>query len=97
MKKTGGVNGYTKAVIDEETAYKPCDIFLPCFFAQSINSENAAKFQCKIVLEGANLPTTPNAEKILEGKGVLIIPDVITSSGGFLASYFEWIKNIQHT
>lgn len=44
MKKTGGVKGYTKAVVDEETAYKPCDIFLPCFFAQSINSENAAKF-----------------------------------------------------
>lgn len=97
MKQNKGISGFSGASSAENVAFSKCDIFIPCFFAQTINAENAHKFQCKVVAEGANLPTTPSAEKILQERGIEIIPDVITSSGGFLASYFEWIKNINHT
>ncbi|KAL4476994.1 hypothetical protein ABPG72_011691 [Tetrahymena utriculariae] len=97
MKKYKGVKGFPHANEQENVSYSKCDFFIPCFFAQSINAENADKFQCKVVVEGANLPTTPSAEKILKEKGIEIIPDIIASSGGFLASYFEWCKNINHT
>ncbi|EGR30509.1 hypothetical protein IMG5_130240 [Ichthyophthirius multifiliis] len=91
-----GISGYPKATFQKDVAFQKCDIFIPAFFAKSIHSENADKFNCKVIAEGANLSVTPNAEQILEKKGVQIIPDVIASSGGFLSGYFEWIKNISH-
>ena len=61
-----------------------------------IHEENADDMQCKVILEGANSPTTPAADEILREKDVYIIPDVMANAGGVVVSYFEWVQNLQH-
>ena len=72
------------------------DIFIPAAFEQAINKNNAHKFQCKLIIEAANGPTTRTAEEILLSKGVSFLPDVLCNGGGVTVSYFEWLKNIEH-
>ncbi len=61
-----------------------------------IHADNADLLKCRILLEGANSPTTPQAEEILVDKGVLVVPDVMANAGGVVVSYFEWVQNLQH-
>lgn len=72
------------------------DIFIPAAFEQSINKNNADKFNCKLIIEAANGPTTMQGEQILLKKGVSFLPDVLCNAGGVTVSYFEWLKNIEH-
>ena len=67
----------------------------PCSLEQVITEQNAAKIKAKIVCEGANGPTTPAADEILEDKGVLVLPDVLANAGGVVVSYFEWVQGLQ--
>jgi glutamate dehydrogenase/leucine dehydrogenase len=74
----------------------PCDVFIPAALGGMIHEGNAADMRCKVILEGANSPTTPAADRILREKDVYIIPDVMANAGGVVVSYFEWVQNLQH-
>jgi len=74
----------------------PCDVFFPAALGGMIHENNADLMQCKMIVEGANNPTTFDADEILEDKGVYVIPDLMANAGGVVCSYFEWVQNLQH-
>ncbi|HMC05886.1 MAG TPA: Glu/Leu/Phe/Val dehydrogenase dimerization domain-containing protein [Solirubrobacterales bacterium] len=74
----------------------PCDVFIPAALGGMIHEGNADRMRCRVVVEGANSPTTPTADRILREKDVYIIPDVMANAGGVVVSYFEWVQNLQH-
>jgi glutamate dehydrogenase (NAD(P)+) len=73
-----------------------CDVFIPAALGGMIHEANADDLKCRLVLEGANSPTTPKADEILADKDVIVIPDVMANAGGVVVSYFEWVQNLQH-
>jgi glutamate dehydrogenase (NAD(P)+) len=74
----------------------PCDVLIPAALGGMIHEGNADRIDCRMIVEGANSPTTPAADEILIGKGVQVIPDVMANAGGVIGSYFEWVQNLQH-
>jgi len=80
----------------EDLIAVPCDVFIPAALGGMIHEHNADRMQCKVLVEGANSPTTPAADRILRDKDVYIIPDVMANAGGVVVSYFEWVQNLQH-
>jgi len=74
----------------------PCGVFIPAALGGMIHRGNADRMQCRVIIEGANSPTTPGADEILNEKGVYVIPDVMANAGGVVCSYFEWVQNLQH-
>src|SRR6056297_3249827 len=72
------------------------DALAPCALENSITSENADNIKAKMIVEGANGPTTPEADKILNDKGILVVPDILANGGGVMVSYFEWVQNLQN-
>ncbi len=95
VRETGGVAGYSEAqAITESDFYStPVDLFIPAALEQMVDLEHAKKMQCKVLVEAANAPTTPNAEKHLLNKGVEVLPAILCNSGGVTVSYFEWKQN----
>ncbi|EDV42493.1 uncharacterized protein Dana_GF18014 [Drosophila ananassae] len=91
------IKGYPKAEeTSDELLTADCDILLPCATQKVLTTENAGDVKAKLILEGANGPTTPSAEKVLLEKGALLVPDLYCNAGGVTVSYFEYLKNINH-
>ncbi|MCI0336463.1 MAG: Glu/Leu/Phe/Val dehydrogenase [Acidobacteria bacterium] len=98
-KETGSIlnfPGSTNIINTRDALELECDVLIPAALENQITAENANRIKARIVVEGANGPTTPEAEEILRKKGVLIIPDVYANAGGVTVSYFEWLKNLSH-
>jgi glutamate dehydrogenase (NAD(P)+) len=85
-----------EAISPDELLEVECDVFIPAALGGMIHEANADRLKCRLLLEGANSPTTPKADQIIADKGVLIIPDVMANAGGVVVSYFEWVQNLQH-
>jgi glutamate dehydrogenase (NAD(P)+) len=96
-QETGRLDGLKDAesITNEELLLIDCDVLAPCALEQVITSANADKVKASIIVEGANGPTTPTADEILEDKGVLVLPDVLANAGGVVVSYFEWVQGLQ--
>ena len=72
-----------------------CDVLAPCALEQVITPDNADQVKARLVVEGSNGPVTPAADDVLEGNGVLVLPDVLANAGGVVVSYFEWVQGLQ--
>ena len=96
-QETGSLEGLhgSEGITNEELLFLDCDVLAPCALEQVITSENADRVKAKIIVEGANGPTTPAADEILEDRGVLVLPDVLANAGGVVVSYFEWVQGLQ--
>jgi glutamate dehydrogenase (NAD(P)+) len=89
-----GLSG-TESITNEELLLVDCDVLAPCALEQVITGENADQVKASIVCEGANGPVTPEADQILDSRGVLVLPDVLANAGGVVVSYFEWVQGLQ--
>lgn len=91
----GVIKGYKggKLISNEELLTLNVDILAPCAMENQITEDNASKIKAKLIVEGANGPTTDEADHILEKKGILVIPDILANGGGVTVSYFEWVQN----
>ena len=83
------------AITNDELIEIDCDVLTPCALEQVITAENAPRIRARMVCEGANGPTTPDADEILEDRGILVLPDVLANAGGVVVSYFEWVQGLQ--
>ncbi|HJW33250.1 MAG TPA: Glu/Leu/Phe/Val dehydrogenase dimerization domain-containing protein [Holophagaceae bacterium] len=93
----GSVNGFPGGeAFDKETIFaQDCDILIPAALGGVLNRETAPTVKAKLIVEGANAPTSPTADKIFKEKGITVIPDILANAGGVTVSYFEWVQNLQ--
>ena len=98
LAQHGGVKGFKggKAFDGAKIITWDCDVLVPAALENSITAKNAPDVKASIIVEGANAPTSPEADTILNKRGVLIVPDILANAGGVTVSYFEWVQNIQH-
>jgi glutamate dehydrogenase (NAD(P)+) len=96
VQKTGGIPGFPGAEPVDKAALLelPCDILVPAAIEGQITRLNADRIKAKLIVEGANGPTTPDADEILNDRGVLILPDILANAGGVIVSYFEWVQDL---
>jgi glutamate dehydrogenase (NAD(P)+) len=98
VRRTGALAGYSnEALFDAEALLvQHCDILIPAAVERVITERNAAELQCRILAEGANGPTTPEADAILKNRpDIYVIPDILCNAGGVIVSYFEWVQGLQ--
>jgi glutamate dehydrogenase (NAD(P)+) len=97
-KQTGSVVGFkgTKNISNNDLLQIPCDILIPAAFENQIRADNVAGVDTKVIVEAANGPTTPDADRVLFSRGIPVIPDILANCGGVTVSYFEWVQNIEN-
>ena len=98
VQESGGVAGFpdTEPVSNTQLLEQPCDVLIPAAIGSQIREDNADRIKATIVAEGANGPTTPEADAILRERGVTVIPDILANAGGVVVSYFEWVQGLQY-
>jgi glutamate dehydrogenase/leucine dehydrogenase len=94
-RETGQLRGFpgTQQLDNQELLRLPVDVLLPAAMESQINADNAGEIQARIIVEGANGPTTPEADMILTRRGILVVPDILANAGGVVVSYFEWVQD----
>ncbi len=97
LARTGSITGFPEAVAvtNAELLALPCDVLIPAAMENQLTQENADSVRAAIIVEGANGPTTPEADDILNDKGVFLVPDILANAGGVVVSYFEWVQDLQ--
>jgi glutamate dehydrogenase (NAD(P)+) len=95
QKTVAGFPG-AEAITNADLLTLPCEILVPAALERQITDDNAGKIQCRILAEGANGPTTPEADVILRERGIFVIPDILCNAGGVIVSYFEWVQDLQN-
>jgi len=98
-KRTGSILGFpgaTDMLRSADALELECDVLVPAALENVLTGANAPRIKARIILEGANGPTTPEADEVFREKGILVIPDVYANAGGVTVSYFEWLKNLSH-
>jgi len=86
----------TEKITNTELLHLPVDVLVPAALADAINESTASGIRARIVVEGANAPTTPAGDEIMNDKGLLVVPDILANSGGVIVSYFEWVQDKQN-
>jgi glutamate dehydrogenase (NAD(P)+) len=97
-RATGSVGGFpgSRPISNAELLTFPCDILFPAALENQLHAGNAAQVRARLVVEAANGPTTPEADRILLERGIPVVPDILANSGGVTVSYFEWVQNIEN-
>lgn len=97
VRRTGSVVGYPGAdpFEPDQLLLLPVDVLIPAALQNQITEANSPLVQAKVIVEGANGPTTPAADRILQSKGITVVPDVLANAGGVTVSYFEWVQGLQ--
>jgi glutamate dehydrogenase (NAD(P)+) len=88
--------GMGEAITNDDLLATECTVLVPAALSEQLTGRNAGRCRCRILAEGANGPTTLEADQILQDQGVFIIPDILANSGGVIVSYFEWVQDAQH-
>src|SRR5437667_1330225 len=96
-KEHGTLRGLhnTEAITNAELLTLPCDVLVPAALENQLIGRNAAQVKARLIIEAANGPTTPEADRILNGRGITIVPDILANAGGVTVSYFEWVQDLQ--
>jgi glutamate dehydrogenase (NAD(P)+) len=97
MQRTGTVVGYqdAEAVGNNALLELPCDVLIPAALEGQLTEKNAEQIKAKFIVEGANGPTTPEADDIFNERGIFVVPDILANAGGVIVSYFEWVQDLQ--
>ena len=97
FKEHGNINvPGSDRLTQEELLHFKADVLIPAALADAITEKTASGIQAKIVVEGANAPTTPAGDAIMKDKGILVVPDILANAGGVIVSYFEWVQDKQN-
>jgi glutamate dehydrogenase (NAD(P)+) len=96
-RSTGSVRNYTgaRAISPTDILQLPTDLLIPASIDGQITAENARRIDAKLIAEGSNGPSTPDADDILAERGILVVPDILANAGGVIVSYFEWVQDLQ--
>ncbi len=97
FKQTGSLTNFPESepLTNDELLTCRCDVLIPAAMENQITEDNASRIQAKLIVEGANGPTTPEADDIIDDRGITLVPDILANAGGVVVSYFEWVQDLQ--